>query len=76
VAAAAGSSIAGVTALLALLVAGAVLAPQTAAAAKAKARPATHAQSVLPWIEDDYERAIVDAKARSVPIFVESWAPW
>lgn len=64
-------------ALLALLVAGAVLAPQAAGAApKAKAKPVTHAKSVLPWVEDDYERAIADAKARGVPVFVESWAPW
>jgi hypothetical protein len=31
---------------------------------------------VMPWIEDDYGRAISEAKARKVPIFVESWAPW
>lgn len=31
---------------------------------------------VMPWIEDDYAKAISEAKARKVPIFVESWAPW
>lgn len=31
---------------------------------------------VLPFIEDDYARAVVDAKAKKLPIFVESWAPW
>jgi hypothetical protein len=31
---------------------------------------------VMPWIEDDYGKAITEAKARKVPIFVESWAPW
>lgn len=31
---------------------------------------------VLPFIEDDYARALVDAKAKKLPIFVESWAPW
>ncbi|HKQ58497.1 MAG TPA: hypothetical protein VJY35_11570 [Candidatus Eisenbacteria bacterium] len=66
--------------LLALLVAGAILAPQAASAASAaiKSSPKTsaHAKSVLPWVEDDYARAVADAKARSIPMFVESWAPW
>ena len=30
----------------------------------------------LPFISDDYARALAEAKARKVPIFVESWAPW
>jgi hypothetical protein len=30
----------------------------------------------LPFIADDYEAAIAQAKARKVPLFVESWAPW
>lgn len=40
----------------------------------APARAALH--QVLPWIDDDYTRAVAEAKARKVPIFVESWAPW
>lgn len=39
-------------------------------AASAASRP------VLPWIEDDYPRALSDARAKNVPIFVEAWAPW
>jgi len=31
---------------------------------------------VLPFIENDYQKAIVQAKAASLPIFVEVWAPW
>jgi len=31
---------------------------------------------VLPWIADDYPRAVALAKQRHVPIFVENWAPW
>ena len=31
---------------------------------------------VLPWIEDDFARAVSQAKARKLPILVESWAPW
>ncbi|MFI5370982.1 MAG: hypothetical protein ACHQ52_05430 [Candidatus Eisenbacteria bacterium] len=31
---------------------------------------------VLPFIEDDYTRAVAEAKTRQVPLFIESWAPW
>ena len=30
----------------------------------------------LPFIADDYETALAQARARKVPLFVESWAPW
>jgi hypothetical protein len=30
----------------------------------------------LPFLEDDYAKAIRDARARGVPVFVEAWAPW
>jgi hypothetical protein len=30
----------------------------------------------LPFIENDYPKAVALAKARHVPIFVEAWAPW
>jgi hypothetical protein len=32
--------------------------------------------SVLPWINDNYPKALTDAKQRKLPIFVEVWAPW
>jgi hypothetical protein len=35
-----------------------------------------HAKDVLPFIEDDYAKAVAAAKAKNVPIFVEAWAPW
>ena len=42
--------------------------------------PPTHAApthaTVLPFIADDYARALAEARARHVPLFVESWAPW
>jgi hypothetical protein len=31
---------------------------------------------VLAFIDDDYEAALAEARARDVPIFIESWAPW
>jgi hypothetical protein len=30
----------------------------------------------LPWINDNYPKALVEGKQRNVPIFVEVWAPW
>jgi hypothetical protein len=30
----------------------------------------------LPFIEDDYAAALVQARERHVPLFVEAWAPW
>jgi hypothetical protein len=31
---------------------------------------------VLPFIADDYDKAVAEARARKVPLFIESWAPW
>jgi hypothetical protein len=31
---------------------------------------------VLPFIEDDYPKALSLAREKKVPIFVEAWAPW
>ena len=46
-------------------------------AARAVPAAATAAtQSPLPWIADDWPRAVSVAKARKLPIFVENWAPW
>jgi len=33
-------------------------------------------REVLPFIADDYPRALAEARARKLPIFVEAWAPW
>jgi hypothetical protein len=30
----------------------------------------------LPFIDDDYPRALVEARQRQLPLFVETWAPW
>ena len=34
------------------------------------------ADPVLPFIRDDYSKAVAEAKAKNVPIFVDAWAPW
>jgi len=47
-------------------------AAKPASAGTTSAQPAM----VMPWIEDDYAKAISEAKARNLPVFVESWAPW
>lgn len=33
-------------------------------------------KTVLPFIEDDYARAVSEARAKKLPIFIEAWAPW
>jgi hypothetical protein len=73
-------------ALAGILLAASLAAPivtASASAADTAARPTGTAKPlpakpamVMPWIEDDYTRAVAEAKARKVPIFVESWAPW
>jgi hypothetical protein len=32
--------------------------------------------TALPFIEDDYGKALAEAKAKNVPLFIEAWAPW
>jgi hypothetical protein len=34
------------------------------------------ARSALPFIEDDYPKAMAEAKSKKLPVFVEAWAPW
>jgi hypothetical protein len=34
------------------------------------------AREVLPFIADDYPKALVLARAEKKPIFLETWAPW
>lgn len=38
--------------------------------------PALAATTGLPFIQDNYPKALSEAKQRSLPIFVEVWAPW
>lgn len=37
---------------------------------------ATAAAFHLPWIENDYAKALAVARAQKKPIFIEAWAPW
>jgi hypothetical protein len=71
------------TVALALLVglaapAGAVVAkkPAVRAAAHAKAAKPAEWKPVVPFIEDDFGRALALAKERKRPVFIEGWAPW
>jgi hypothetical protein len=47
-----------------------------ALAGVAAAPPPRPAESVLPFIHDDYPRARSAARARKVPIFIVASAPW
>jgi hypothetical protein len=38
--------------------------------------PLARAKEVLPFIDDDYSKAVARAKTNHVPLFVEAWAPW
>ncbi len=44
--------------------------------AAADRAPTTPAHEALPFIEDDYPRALAEARERKVPLFVDSWATW
>lgn len=34
------------------------------------------AAETLPFVHDDYAKAVSLAKSKNLPIFVEAWAPW
>lgn len=38
--------------------------------------PLAQAREVLPFIKDDYAKALAQAKSSHKPLFVEAWAPW
>lgn len=70
--------IASLLSLLALL----PLAPPAGAAtsgaraSRPAAKGAAAAHHVVPFIADDLDRALADARRTRRPVFVESWAPW
>ena len=55
-----------------LLAAALTLLPLPAAASTTPAA----APMVIPFIDDDYTKAVAEARARKVPLFIEAWAPW
>ena len=34
------------------------------------------AKEALPFIENDYAKAVARAKTKNLPLFVDAWAPW
>ena len=38
--------------------------------------PMARAKEVLPFIENDYTKAVAQAKAKNLPLFADAWAPW
>jgi hypothetical protein len=46
------------------------------AVAAPPAAPAPPARSALPFLQDDYPKALALARARKLPLFIEAWAPW
>ena len=56
---------------------GTAAASTTAPTKAAPAKSATAAwKPVVPFIEDDFGRALALAKERKLPVFIEGWAPW
>ena len=63
--------------LLACALAASTATPVRAAAGSKPAGLATAgSRMVLPFIQDDYTRALAEARARKLPLFIEAWAPW
>ena len=36
----------------------------------------SNAKEVLPFVENDYAKAVARAKSKDLPLFVDAWAPW
>ena len=45
-------------------------------AAPAVARGKEGLDKALPFVADDYAKALGEARAQKLPLFVEAWAPW
>ena len=63
------------THLASLLVVG-LLACTASRTSAPEAPAAAHEGAPLPFIHDDYPRALSEAKAKGLPLFVDTWAPW
>jgi hypothetical protein len=42
----------------------------------AASSPAVQVERALPFIADDYPKALAEARAQKLPLFIEAWAPW
>ena len=60
--------------LFALLLAG--IASEAVACAPKQAGTSGTSSAHLPFIENDYGRALSEARARHVPLFIDAWATW
>ena len=58
------------------IAAGVAIASAGMLAASCAGSPGPKHTQVLPFVEDDYARALTDARAKKLPIFVDAWAPW
>lgn len=45
-------------------------------AAAVPAAPAADLDKALPFVVDDYAKALGEARAQKLPLFIEAWAPW
>ena len=45
-------------------------------AASAAAADQAGIDKVLPFVADDYAKALSEARAQKLPLFIEAWAPW
>jgi hypothetical protein len=50
-----------------------MLGPARAVQAQGTEAPGSH---VLPFLHDDFPKAVAEARARGVPIFIDVGAPW
>ena len=46
------------------------------AAAGPVAASAADLERALPFVADDYGKALAEARAQKLPLFIEAWAPW
>jgi hypothetical protein len=37
---------------------------------------AAELEKALPFIADDYPKALAEARSQKLPLFIEAWAPW
>jgi len=44
--------------------------------AAAVAASAADIERALPFVSDDYAKALAEARAQKLPLFIEAWAPW